>query len=177
MHHTNVLDVEKAQNTVNSSAQQGKALAKNVTFFQRCITHKRGQWPKIREEDSFLGSLESQGETQWHTTVTLNQTHVKYKLDTGAEVTAISEATFYTFTDTKMRRPSKALHGPAKTLHTFKIKNTSCKLQVYVVRDLKTKDTALNLVARIQSILSSKQSIMSRYLELFTGMGILGSEY
>ena len=29
-HKTNVLDVGKAQNTVNSSAQQGTALARNV---------------------------------------------------------------------------------------------------------------------------------------------------
>ena len=43
------------------------------------------------EKDSSLGCLESQGETQWHATVNLNQ---KFKLDTGTEVTAISEATF-----------------------------------------------------------------------------------
>ena len=143
------------------------------------------------EEDVFLGSLESQGETQWHTTVTLNQTHVKFKLDTGAEVTAISEATFHTLNDTKLRRPSKALYGPAKTplnvlgmfTGTFKNKNASCKLHVYVVKDLKTNllglpaITALNLVARIQSISSSKESIISRYPELFTGLGTLGSEY
>ena len=143
------------------------------------------------EEDAFLGSLESQGETQWHTTVTLNQTHVKFKLDTGAEVTAISETTFHTLTVTKLRRPSKALYGPAKTplkvlgmfTGTFKNNTASCKLHVYVVKDLKTNllglpaITALNLVARIQSISSSKESIMSRYPELFTGLGTLGSEY
>ena len=50
-HKTSALDVGKAQNTVNSSAQQGTALARNVAkgslhlilFFQRCITLKRGQ--------------------------------------------------------------------------------------------------------------------------------------
>ena len=41
----------------------------------------------------FLGSLESHCDMQWHATVGLNQKNVKLKLDTGAEVTAISETT------------------------------------------------------------------------------------
>ena len=37
--------------------------------------------------------------------------------------------------------------------------------------------TALNLVARVQSILSSKESVTKRYPKLFTGLGTLGNEY
>ena len=52
-----------------------------------------------------------------------------------------------------------------------------------MVKDLNTNllglpaITALNLVARIQSISSSKESIMKRYPNIFTGLGVLGDEY
>ena len=100
------------------------------------------------EEDAFLGSLESHGDTQWHTTVGLNQRNVKFKLDTGAEVTAaaISETTFHSLPDTTLKKPAKALYGPAHTplkvigqfTGNFTYNNTHCKLHVYVVKDLKT---------------------------------------
>ena len=54
---------------------------------------------------------------------------------------------------------------------------------MYVVKDLKTNllglpaITALNLVARVQSISRSKESVMKRYPKLFTGLGTLGNEY
>jgi len=61
------------------------------------------------EEDVFLGSLESPDrQTQWLATISLNKKSVKFKLDTGAKVTAISEDTFLTLTDTKLREPTKA---------------------------------------------------------------------
>ena len=145
----------------------------------------------LKSEEVFLGSLESQGETQWHTTVSLNEKNVKFKLDTGAKVTAISEATFSSLPNTKLKTPSKALYGPAKTplnvigqfTGSFRYNNACCKLHVYVVKDLNTNllglpaITALNLVARIQSISSSKESIMKRYPNIFTGLDILGNEY
>ena len=54
---------------------------------------------------------------------------------------------------------------------------------MYVVKDLKTNllgllaITALNLVARVQNISGSKETIMKRYPKLFTGLGTLGNEY
>ena len=143
------------------------------------------------KEDAFLGSLESHGDTQWHATVSLNQKNVKFKLDTGAEVSAISETTFHSLTDTTLKRPSKALHGPAHTplkvigqfTGNFKYNNSRCKLHVYVVKDLKTNllglpaITAPNLVARVQNISGSKETIMKWYPKLFMGLGTLGNEY
>ena len=54
---------------------------------------------------------------------------------------------------------------------------------MYVVKDLKTNllglpaITALNLVARVQSISGSKESLMKQHPKLFTGLGTLGNEY
>ena len=143
------------------------------------------------KKDAFLGSLESHGDTQWHATVSLNQKNVKFKLDTDAEITAISETTFHSLTDTTLKKPSKALHGPAHTslkvigqlTSNFKYNNSRSKLHVYVVKDLKTNllgllaIIALNLVARVQNISGSKETIMKWYPKLFTGLGTLGNEY
>jgi len=65
----------------------------------------------------------------------------------------------------------------------FEYNNTCCKLHVYVVKNLKTNllglpvITALNLVARVQNILCSKESVMKLYPEIFTGLGTLGTQY
>ena len=63
------------------------------------------------EEDAFLECLESLGETQCHATVNLNQKDVKFKLDTGVKVTAISEVpfTFSFLHNTKLKESTKTL--------------------------------------------------------------------
>ena len=78
-------------------------------------------------------------------------------------------------------------HIPLKVIEqftgNFKYNNSRCKLHVYVVKDLKTNllgllaITALNLVARVQNISGSKETIMKQYPKLFTGLGTLGNEY
>ena len=143
------------------------------------------------DEDTFLGSVELQGESQWFATVCLNKKDVEFKLDTGAEVTVISETTFSKFSDIKLKRPTKALFGPTKSplkavgqfTGCFQYLNTSCKLHVFVVKDLKINllglpaITALNLIARVQHISSSKESVFKSYPKVFQGLGTLGKEY
>ena len=46
------------------------------------------------DEDTFLGNVELCGESQLFATVSLNKQEIEFKLDTGAKVTFISEATF-----------------------------------------------------------------------------------
>ena len=91
----------------------------------------------------------------------------------------------------ELKKPSIVLYGPARTplrvlgqfTGMFKYNETCCKLRVYVVKDLRTNllglpaITALNLVARVQSISDPKQSIMRKYPKIFTGLGTLGTEY
>ena len=77
----NVLDVAKAQNTVNSSAQQKTALARKCYkkghytsyCFSKDVSLLSEDNNTESKEDAFLGSLESHGDTQWHATVSLNQ--------------------------------------------------------------------------------------------------------
>ena len=89
----NALGVAKTQSSVNSSAQQKTALIRNVTrkaiictlcCFSKDVSVLSEDNIIDSEEDAFLGSLESHGDTQWHATVGLNQKNMKFKLDMGA---------------------------------------------------------------------------------------------
>ena len=117
---------------------------------------------------------------------------MEFKLDTGAEVTVISETTFSKFSDIKLKRPTKVVDfGPTKSplkvvgqfTGCFQYLNTSCKLHVFVVKDLKINllgfpaITALNLIVRVQHISSSKESVFKSYSKVFQGLGTLGKEY
>ena len=64
-------------------------------------------------ENAFLGTVHSTNShtTEWLIELYLNEVHVTFKIDTGAEVTAIPEAIATPFKAT-MREPSCTLLGP-----------------------------------------------------------------
>ena len=129
----------------------------------------------------FLGSVELCWESQWFATVSLNKQEVEFKLDTGAEVTVISEATLSTLSDVQLKKPTKALYGPTKSplkvigqfTGCFQYQTTSCKFHIFVVKDLKinllglSAITALNLIARVQHIFISKNFVIEMYPKVF----------
>ena len=106
-------------------------------------------------------------------------------------MTVISENTFSTLSDVKLKKPTKALYGPTKLplkvvgqfTGCFQYQSIFCKLHVFVVKDLKINllglpaITALNLLARVQHISDSKEVITKRYPKVFHGLGTLGKEY
>jgi len=69
----------------------------------------------IYNEDPFLGAVTSDSLTQWNVTIAVNNKQIKFKLDTGAEVTAISKATHNAIGEPALKRTSKMLYGPAGT--------------------------------------------------------------
>jgi len=120
----------------------------------------------------------------------LNKKDVEFKLDTGAEVTVISESTFSMFSDIKLKKPTKVLYGPTKSplkvvgefTGCFQYHTTSCKLHVFVVKDLKINllglpaITTLNFIARVQHTYSSKGSVTKLYPKVFQGLGTLSCD-
>jgi len=151
------------------------------------VTNEQGD----SDEDTFLGSVKLNGESQWFATVSLNKQEVEFKLDTGAEVTVSSGATLSTLSDVQLKKPTKALYGPTKSplkvieqfAGCFQYQTTSCKFHVFVVKDLKinllglSAITALNLIARVQHIFTSKDSVIEMYPKVFHGLGTLGNKY
>ena len=64
----------------------------------------------------FLGAVETTTEKSWSTTVTLGGQTVQFKLDTGAEVSAISERDYkrLPLPRPKLDPPTQMLHGPTR---------------------------------------------------------------
>ena len=68
---------------------------------------------------AFLGTVVSKQESSWTIELLLGNKQIPFKLDTGAEVTAISEEAYRTLQKVSMQSPSKALFGP--TCHSLKV--------------------------------------------------------
>ena len=117
----------------------------------------------------------------------------KFKIDTGAEVTAISEASFKSCRagwKLKLSRPKKTLYGPASSVlevvGEFKGRlsygNKTTLQSVYVVKNLKVNllglptVIALALVAKVDA-LSTKPGVAGQFPSLFQGLGSLGEPY
>ena len=93
------------------------------------------------EGDAFLGALGSEGDTAWTSQIQLQGKEITLKMDTGAEVTVISEAIFHTLNRITMEKPTRCLYGPArqplettgKFTSTFKHNDMTYTGRVYVI--------------------------------------------
>jgi hypothetical protein len=117
----------------------------------------------------------------WTSFVNINRQRQKFKLNTGAEVTAISEATFHSLPGAQLNPSNKTLCGPdrkpLKVLGTTDVKlsvgSASCEQSVYVLQTLTSNllglpaIAALQLLTRVDSLKETpKESIISQYLKL-----------
>lgn len=120
--------------------------------------HKRGHYKRccktkaaIREitedseEEVFLGTVSAETTSPWIVKVQLNGDAIEFKVDTGADVTAIPERMYSRERDGKLQPSSLPLNGP--TGENLKVRgrfsgclsrNTSkCEEDIYVVRNLR----------------------------------------
>ena len=65
-------------------------------------------------EDAFLGMVTSDRDTTWTVKVQLQGQEIPFKMDTGAEVTVISEEAYRTLGTSELEKPSRILYGPAR---------------------------------------------------------------
>ena len=114
----------------------------------------------------------------------------EFKIDTGAEVTAISDAAFGTLSGPKLESPKKTIYGPARTplrvigqLVELSHRGKATKQPVYVVEGLKTNllglpaILALDLVAKMDETVEALHPLVEKYPTLFRGLGSLGEPY
>ena len=140
--------------------------------------------------DQFLGVVTTpDSRNLWNVTVLLNGNAVEFKLDTGADVSVISEEIFKTLeisslhtTDTNLTGAgSQPLQMCGKFEADLQYKARNSRQTVYVVSTLnkallgKPAIESLNLITRIDSV--DKDSCRAKYPELFTGLGSLKGEY
>ena len=142
-------------------------------------------------DDNFLGAVDSKQKIQWLTEINVNDVMVTFKIDTGAEVSAISETTLKQLQPVQLKKPSRNLYGPAMSrlevmgqfTANLTYKHTSCKQMVFVVKDLKQNllglraITSMNLISRLNSVDLSSTNVQKLYPQLFQGLGTFGEEY
>ena len=142
-------------------------------------------------ETTFLGAVSTEQKRSWTVEVLLNDKKTSFKLDTGAEVTAISKAVFETFERTTLRKPAKVLHGPTtqalKVLGQFtgklKHQQRTTTQPIYVVQGLKSNllglpaITALQLLCRMDNVHTEQLDVRKRFPKQFHGLGTLGEAY
>ena len=141
-------------------------------------------------DDAFLGMLTGEGnqDDPWAITVSLEGNLVTLHIDTGAEVTVITEQTWKTIGRPEMSPPDKTLRGPdshaistlGKFTGTLTLETRQTEGDIYVVRGLSKSLLGgpaiadLELIKRIATVnLSPKE----QFLSLFQGLGKLEGDH
>ena len=160
-------------------------------YSTQCFSKTVSEVSTMEPNPAFLDAVIATQETSWKESIRLNGCNIAFKLDTGAEVTAISRRTFQKLHGTKLEKPSRLLHGPSqqdlKVVGQFSGK-LSCKAKytkqlIFVIENLRTDllglpaITALNLVTRVQAITGDKLNLQQQFPRIFQGLGNLGQEY
>ena len=141
-------------------------------------------------EEAFLGTVTSSKDQAWSVNVRLQGKKILFKMDTGAEVTVISEKMYDTLEKTKLGKPSKVLYGPAhqplEVLGQFSgnlVHREHSHLEnIFVVPDLHNNllglkaITGLHLIQRVNAC-QGPANILERFPKVFTGLGTLGGDY
>lgn len=160
-------------------------------FSAQCFSKLPARADEVSLDSAFLGAVTSHNDSTWNASVKLNSEVVEFKLDTGAEVTVISDSTLKTLGPLPLQTPSKVLYGPTrqslKVLGQFSgmlEHGTHRSTQtVFVVQDLKTNllglpaITALKLLQRVDATGTGEVDFKKLFPKLFEGLGTLGEEY
>ena len=129
-------------------------------------------------------------QTAWFANIDLCGCITAFKLDTGAEVTAISKEAYSHLQNSTLNTPDRILYGPSKQplkvlgqfQGKFTYKGRDSQQQVYVVDGLKTNllglpaITALHLAARVDASHTSTD-VARNFPNVFKGLGNLGEEF
>ena len=126
-------------------------------------------------------------ETPWSVTLSVNGKPMPFEIDTGAEVSVISQKAHQDIGSPTLRPPEKTLRDPSnhrlvvKGQFTAKLKTEKKEVEqeLYVVQDLhrhllgRPAIKALDLAIRIAAVRGGSESPFYRYPALFQGLGRL----
>ena len=143
-------------------------------------------------ETTYLDAVGSQQETVWKTDIHINGKSLSFKLDTGAEVTAVSGEAIKQLGQISLQKPKKILCGPdrkpLKVLGcvslTLTHKGKTSRQVVYVIHKLKNNllglpaIQALHLLSKVEEVQNPTEvRVKARFPKLFQGLGTLEGEY
>ena len=127
--------------------------------------------------DRYLDTVDTTEKDVWEVTLKVQGNPVK--VDTGAEVTALSESAWNSLgLSVPLRKAETSLFRPDRSqLKVFGIlshKNNSCTQPIYIIKELKSNLLGLPAIKDLKLLLnmcSIDKSITSEYPSLFTGLG------
>ncbi|XP_064468421.1 uncharacterized protein K02A2.6-like [Ornithodoros turicata] len=155
----------------------------------------RGPTPKTVLEEVFLGTISNKSPTTdpWFITARVQETDIRFKVDTGADVTAIPASALPPKDLSCVTRPTKVLYGPGRskidTVGQLKVDITwngrTTRQDVFVVRHLqhtllgRPAIQSLNVLPQILAVEESSTSdpIASKYKKLFGPLGHMNTAY
>ena len=167
--------------------------SKKGHYQSMCKTTNLAQIETQSDEEQFLGTLEQSPVTltdnPWEVTLILNGVPVLFKIDTGADVSAISESVFKQLKDVTLVHSDRQLSGPSqyqlqvsgKFTATLKYGTKEAKENIFVVQKLQKAllgrpgIESLNLIARINTLQDEK--VVKMYPNLFKGLGTIAGQY
>jgi len=160
--------------------------------FQSLCRSKKLDHLEAEFYDQFLGALEDQSTTTspWEVTLTVNGVPILFKIDTGTDVSAISENIFKQLPDVTLTSMDSHLSGPSQHhlqvsgQFTAMLKHGPMEAQeiIFVVNSLQRSILgrpgieALNLVSRLD-IVAADRKFIAMHPQLFTGLGTMPGEY
>ena len=146
---------------------------------------------QIEEDDAFLGVVSSNKSLDpWLINLCLNKQTLKFKIDTGADVTVIPASMYNKFKHGPLEHNSRLLKGADQQVlqvtGSFKgklsYKNTESLEDIFVIQGLqmplvgRPAMSSLNLVARITLIQTDRDTIVNKYPQLLP-LGQMTGEY
>ena len=129
-------------------------------YSSKCYSKKRIEEVTAGLDAAYLDTLSANG-TSWEIQLLLEGTEITCKLDTGAEVTVISEQTYAAIKKPRLFPPSKSLYGPSRQplevigqfTGTFSHKGKSILHPVFVVKKLKTNLLGLPAISSLPELI------------------------
>jgi len=140
------------------------------------------------DDVAYLNTIDSDQGHAWTCHINVNRHDVSFKIDTGAEVTVISDNITKSIGLHQLHPPTKKLHGPDNSPleviggATVRLvyKGTECTQPIFVVRNVKQNllgFPAIQVLQVLKHVNVVTQSIPERFPTLFTGLGTLKGEH
>ena len=164
-------------------------------FSSQCFTKTVavvGELPSTTDLDdmddvAYLNTIDSDQGNAWTCHINVNGHDVSFKIDTGAEVTVISDNITKSIGLHQLHPPSKNLHGPdnrpleviGEATARLVYKGTECTQPIFVVRNVKQNllgFPAIQALQILKDVNAVTQSIPEQLPTLFTGLGTLKGE-
>lgn len=161
-------------------------------FMSRCLNISEVVDDFEDPEEVFLGEIGCHDSNPWCVNVQLQDKPIKFKIDTGADVTVIPKEVQNKLKNVKLRQPDKILNGPGQNrlevsgmfTGELRVREKTATQQIYVVEGLRQPLLGrpavelLGLVTRVEELQETSTDFKAEYPELFQGLGkIDGPKY